>query len=282
MNAAPLPAALAVLAMLAPATAQDEAKPPLVELPTRELARPKSAFTYGAFALSADGAWIAATVNTIGFGSAENRIALWRRKTGKVAREAAGHDSLATLLQFSTDGKTLVSHCRDDGEVRVWDTKRLVLRRSFNLTPAAGLTTPLPVITADAERLVQVDLEPRTIGEQVDKLVLGRLAVWDLGTGAISWSRPDSWAKAFAVSPDGEHLVIHREQLQWSIVDGSASYRMPLHQLELVRLADGETVWTVDVPWRVAHHVAFSGDGETVLMADSDAMQLYAVADGTA
>ncbi|MDA7494464.1 hypothetical protein N8467_00190 [bacterium] len=233
------------------------------------LEEPKEHGGVQAFSIAADGRWLAggtgvvtASVDGVATKRSGGDVLIWDARSGKIKRVLGKHPTSVSWLQFTGDGKSVISISGDDGEVRVWSS-RGKRKKSFRLGTAlsSGLAAP----QADPAGAFLVHVEGKTLRGRV---VAGRLAVWDLRKGRKAWRLDDSDVQATAISPDGKLLATFVEHMTWS-KRGDAWVGKPSgRSLCLYSLGSGEQLWQVDDVARLEQ--LFFGDNSTVLSVEHE------------
>jgi WD40 repeat protein len=120
-----------------------------------------------------------------------SEVIVWDAQTGKELFALKGHTDMIWKVDFSPDGKRLVS-VSDDNTLKVWDAQSG--RELFSLKEQSdGFFSP------DGKRLA-------TVGEGS---TTPRISVWDALTGQVivTLQGHTSWVDRLAFSPDGKRLA---------------------------------------------------------------------------
>lgn len=207
------------------------------------------------------------------------RIVVWSTKGGKPKKEMTGHTSSVTALAFTADGKQIVSHSAESGEVRVFDARRGKQKRMFQtptLDPQYSYVAPLLSSTGTSlAHFAQGEME--IAGKK--KRRTGELTVWDVATGEVRWRRAQTQAETAALSPDGSLVAYYAQELNYRIVDGKAHYSAPNSVVHVLSMADGKVVRSLDVGFMPVGGLAFTVDNKT-LIAVNEQLRLFSLSDG--
>ena len=195
-----------------------------------------------ALAFSPDGRLIAG-------GGEDWVVRIWDTHTGKIVESINGHTGPVTGLAFTPDGATLIS-ASHDGTIRF---------------SKFGIAEPI-------RRLANSDSTDEHVA--IDGIALSRdgktLAAWGLG-GTRVWNIVDG--KELFHQP-GRHTATLSP-------DGKKLFRHHLRDLEMWSLPDGKRVWNFARPYTTRKTIGVSPDSETVVVGDSDGVELLNVNDGT-
>lgn len=197
----------------APATRTDgEADAPAPKLPERplvesavlewewrELAGPLEGHV-DSVAFSQDGRLVAA--------GAKDTICVWARDTGKlVTRMTLPEDQVYHRLTFTSDGKSLISDCREDRFVRFWDVKTGKQTKEIAQAPPGGkpdnFSSRFKAFDPSGGRLVR---DGASVGFQTG------FEVVDLSNGKVAAEvTPGEWDAWSEVSfhPDGKTFALN-------------------------------------------------------------------------
>ena len=143
-----------------------------------------------ALAFSPDG-------KTLASGSRDGKVKIWDVETGE-SRSLAGHaDSEVLTIAYSPDGTKIASLGEyDDNTIKLWDAatgNHIRTMRSHSIRSI--------VFSPDGTQIAS--------GEGPHRQALGRINLWDVGTGGkiatLSGPSSDVWSVAF--SPDGTQIV---------------------------------------------------------------------------
>lgn len=189
-----------------------------------------------AYALSPDG-------RTWAFGSDTGLVWLVDLDTWQVTT-LYGHGSWLESLNFTPDGRTLVSSSGDN-TIRLWNVENAAEISQIQLQgPASAF-----VISPDGHMAA---------AQEFSNTEEGRLGLWDLETGELI--RPLAYnhrgARNVTFSPDGKAVV--SESAVGSCETGGKLY--------LSEIATGDTIWEVTKAGGIAlRTVAFTPDGKWIL-----------------
>lgn len=175
--------------------------------------------------------------NTIATGSADKMIYLWNAGTGEVIKTLEGHTGKVQFLEFSPDGKYLLS--AGGTQIFLWNLETGT-SRTF-----AGHKTHIwnTRFSPDGTKFLSTDL-------------LNKFRLWDLGSGEIihSFEGHTKTALAVAISPDGKHIASGSLDQTIKIWDAESQ--------EMIRSinAHGGNIYSLD----------FSPDGQMLASASED------------
>jgi WD40 repeat protein len=215
----------------------------------------------GGGTFSPDRRTMATIKNDVGY-TQHTLILLWDLSTGKQLRALEGHIDNINDVEFSSDGRTLVSGSKDQ-TVRVWDVatgKQLKMMQDTN-----GVASVVAV-SSDGHTLASAgDNSPS--GESDVGDTVNTIELWDSTTGEITQtlSRQKYWTSSLAFSPDGQTLASacwDDTVTLWDVATGKA-----------LRSISG----LADLPGELV----FSPDGRTLAISNGDnTIQLRDVATG--
>lgn len=173
----------------------------------------------------------------IATGSADKLIYLWKAETGEVLKTFEGHNSKVQFLEFSPDGKYLLS--AGGTQIFLWNLETGT-SRSFT-----GHKTHIWNVrfSPDGTHFLSTDL-------------LNKFRLWDLGAGEIihSFEGHTKTVLAVAISPDGKHIASGSLDQTIKIWDAESK--------EMIRSinAHGGNIYSLD----------FSPDGQMLASASED------------
>jgi WD40 repeat protein len=196
---------------------------PIAEIPVAGAAPPRLAFRPGG--------------ETLAVGDPAGTVALWGVPPSESpARTLAGHTGEVTHLEYSRDGRRLVSAGRD-GHARLWDADTGAELRDLAGHAGAVLAA---TFSSDGERLASA-------GEE------GVVRVWDIATGGerLTFRGYTEAVLCVAFSPDGRRVAsggVDRTVQLWDAANGGELLTLTGHR-EAVRdcrfSADGDRLLTL-------------------------------------
>ncbi|MFE6178769.1 caspase family protein [Streptomyces sp. NPDC056464] len=214
--------------------------------------------------------------------SFDNPIRLWDVATGKKTATLAGHTNLIGTMEFSPDGKTLVTGSNDD-TVRLWNLetgKATILRGPYvaalsldgkTLATSGGKYSPVQLRNAAAGKVTAVLTSakwPARFSRDGKTLATGgddsTVRVWNTVTGKAVTTVSGTGLQV-ELSPDGKTLVT-------DLPDGET--------VRVWNATNGKTIAGLpSLPSRV-RSAAFSPDGKTLATASEDGtVRLWRVSD---
>lgn len=162
------------------------------------------------FACSPDGKIIAAGVD-------KKNIQLWDRASNKLLAQLEGHEKNVARMEFSPDGRKLISWSGIPGEggnsVILWDVP-MGKKLATLAAPTTGVCEPA-VFSPDGKTIA--------FGSNDN----GTVHLWDVATEKITKSTPydfKGYGRALAFSPDGKWLAISSgtKVKLWDVAEGKA------------------------------------------------------------
>jgi WD40 repeat protein len=178
----------------------------------------------------------------------QGKLTFWDVTTGKQLHSFTGHTARINSVEFSPDGKTLLSSSMDETLI-LWDV-------------ASG--NQLRAFIGHAEPVYDTAFSPD--GQTMISISLSKLILWDMANGnqlhTFTGEIGDGHSVAF--SPDGQTVISStgNELILWDVASGQQ-----LHSF----LGHTNTIWDI----------AFSPDGKTVLSSSMDeTLILWDVASG--
>jgi WD40 repeat protein len=194
---------------------------------TTALEAPKNHGGFFSFAFSPDGKTVAGgtgIVTRTQSGRTSTRggeVLLWDADTGKLLRTLGTHEATVWWVQYSADGRRLVSISQDNWLLKLWDTATGEAVTTLNLgQPISKSPTVRPLLSTDGGTLVAgrgiEESVPVKKGAKVGSLKVGEvtrfklreLTAWDLGTGKTRWSTDATTLRATAMSTDGKAVAL--------------------------------------------------------------------------
>ncbi len=191
---------------------------------------------FGAVALSPDGKWVAAS------GAPSTAVRLWETATGKEVAVLRGHNSRVWMLDFSPDGKRLLTATAT--EVRTWELPR---GNQLQRIPAGPVWYKDQItLSGDGNRFVSApDREEKTTPD--GKFAVAAIRVWDLARGKevrsleitrTTWQLLGQYAGYFitgkasdailgtALSPDGKWVAAGTERGEVHVWEAAAGKKV--------------------------------------------------------
>jgi WD40 repeat protein/DNA-binding SARP family transcriptional activator/energy-coupling factor transporter ATP-binding protein EcfA2 len=190
-------------------------------------------------------------LNSLAIGySPEGQVALYRALANGFARHGLDAASQAVTLEFSPDGRYLLTGSDGDG-LHLWDTTtgQEVRRFTDHQGPARGRFSP------DGRQIVSA-------GDD------GMIRLWETESGleTLSWAAHDDLANNATFSPDGRHILSVSDDQSaklWDVATGTLVQTYGLPPLEgRQNFAGGTDNWVFGP--------AFAPDGRTFLTGSAD------------
>lgn len=191
-------------------------------------------------------------------GSTDHSLILWNIATGETVHRFAGHTGLVTGAAFSPDGKTIVSVSVDQ-QLIVWDAQDGAIRDQFQEN-SSGLTSlalspdgRVAVYGAENGDLLVREIESGRLLHQFGSRDGGH-------RGAV---------RDIAISADGHRLLTNGagSLILWDI---STMLNTSISTGHDTDEAKTRHLWQFEPEDTGVHGVAFSPDGQTILLAQSD------------
>ena len=182
---------------------------------------------------------------TLANGNGNGTVHLWDTVTGILRHTLEGHEGWITRVEFSPDGRVLVSASKEvstskDDSIRLWDT-------------ATG--TLLILLNPESNRSVSMEFSPdgRTLASGGWD---GTVRLWDTATGTLRQTLKGHTGRVWSIkfSPDGRTLASGGEDYTarlWDVATGTLRHTLEGHTNEVA-------------------HVAFSPDGRILASASWD------------
>jgi WD40 repeat protein len=272
--------------------------PPVLDgagLPSVELEIPDEHGGLDLFQFSPDGSILAGAtrVGTVTWDDVQSsfggEVILWDPLTGKILKTLGSHRTSPTTLQFSSDGRRLLSYSGQDHNARLWSVPDGRLIADVSLGGPGSRKQP-PVLSPDGSTVLHLAERTLELGKGIEVSYL--VEAWHLEEGRRLWTRSveeptaqlDVW---FDISPDGKSVALSSVKILWAAVGEEArgAYLEGAH--ELLSLESGTPIWSVPLDLRSSKRrhpgkqLLFTPDGSGVLMVDRETMHHYAVADGS-
>jgi WD40 repeat protein/DNA-binding SARP family transcriptional activator/energy-coupling factor transporter ATP-binding protein EcfA2 len=183
-------------------------------------------------------------------GSADHSLILWHIATGEIVHRLAGHAGPVTGAAFSPDGETIISVSADQ-QLIVWDAQSGAIRNQFQ--EDSGSLTSL-ALSPDGQVAVYGTENGDLLVREIES---GRLLHQ---FGSEDGGHREA-VQDIAVSADGRRLLTNGADslILWDISTGHDMDETKTRQL-----------WLVEPEDTSVHGVAFSPDGQTILLAQSD------------
>jgi WD40 repeat protein len=225
-------------------------------------------FEHRGVLISRDGQWLAAS-------GMEQKINVWNLRTGEeMGREAIGHEGSIHGVQFSPDGKNVVT-ASDDGTIRIWDAttgrQQKVLRHEYWVRGMA--------VSPDGKWIASNSL---------DKTV----RLWDMATGKEVYRLPGhgrlGGRRPVAFTADSRSFCTWGDQdtflRVWDVATGKAIREFTVRPSDVKPTSDGEE--TDPDPfgmrdWKNSLSGAeFSSDGRVFVLMGARAVYIFDVDSG--
>jgi WD40 repeat protein len=135
--------------------------------------------------------------NFIASGDARGTISIWDADTGAFIKSLTGQTSVITSLDYSPDGRMLVSTSYDSPKIFVWDIEkgRFIRRLDMSIAPDDALRQKGASFSPDGQFIAAAN------GESID--------IWNSSTGAHLHllEKPMHFPQKISYSPNGQTLV---------------------------------------------------------------------------
>lgn len=187
---------------------------------------------------------------------ASGEIIVWNLNTGTMLRTIRGHTSEVTKLEFTADGRSILSSSADDTTV-LWDleTGRAVntfADQNSSVTSVAFQADGSAVLTANCASMVADGCT-----------VMGDLILWDVERGVPerTFAGQRNLTISLAFSKDG-HLA-----LSGACGISTITIGCPYGYLTLWDMTNGALVQTLNISTTV-HDIAFTADGQQAILPE--------------
>ncbi len=280
------------VSLLSPAVGQQVID--AASVPKLALDKPTNHGGLHVYAVSEDGKKVAggSWVGGMTFGGKSKvlggEVFLWDRKKGRITKVLGKHDKSPTWLEFSADGKTLVSYSEDDYTIKVWKTSK---SKPLAVIKTGGPCSAfdLPVLSRDGKTLVH--LSRRTLSEEAGLKAPYRLEVWDLAKKQLRWkieadAKMDGLDSEYAISPDSKRVMVSIQKVSWTVKDGMGTGAHGASYQAMFDLMTGKEIWRVDLEENDEKRphpdglMRFTPDGKEVVAVDWSRLDRYDASTG--
>lgn len=243
------------------------------------------------YAQSPDGRWIAGGSQARKDATKTNlppsggSVVLWRTADGRREVDLGGHGATVNWMQFSEDGKTLVSASGTSGLLKVWSIPDGALRHSLQLKEPIIASSTLGsqlvcALSPDGKRLAAAGAIVKPVGiSQTSEAAT--LMVWDLTTGRVLWTLPQCGVGTLAFTPDGQTLLAYSRTIVWEEIRGFHSARIADERLMSWNASNGATNLMSPIPGMNPSHLVVSPKASAVLALSGDRNTWYDLKTGT-
>jgi WD40 repeat protein len=212
-------------------------------------------------AISRDGQWLAST-------GLEQKVNVWNLRTGEeMGREAIGHKASIQGVQFSPDGKNVVT-ASDDGTIRIWDAasgrQQKVLQNRDEKQPFAWVRGI--ALSPDGKWIASNSLD-------------NTVRLWDMATGREVYRLPGHGSyggrRPVAFTSDSRRLCTWGDQdallRVWDVATGKAIAEFAVHPSDVKSVKDDvqTSAGRFDIAdWKHGvSEAAFSPDGRLFVLS---------------
>jgi len=197
------------------------------------------------------------------------RVLIWDVDSGKIVQQLEGHTQRVNTVDFSHDGKTILTSSRD-GTARIWDTEtgkelqKIEVNKGYDPFSPDGNRVSAAFFSPDGKTMMTAGAFSLTGSIEKD----GTIRLWDISSGKElrKLEGHPKWNDSVAFSPDGKKIATTGP-------DGTA-------RLWVVETGEELQKFGKETDWKRINFSAFSPDGKTIVTVEDDTMIIWDVETG--